>query len=226
MGALGTTLILTLPCYTMPERKLTPEQVLDIRRLLASGLKSTTIGKLLHVNEGVVLYIAKGQTYQDIQLDDNLYGWHVVEHEKIPRNYISTNSNHDSYCGFKLSSYALRRYGKKYLNAFIDSIAFCEHGDLCEECCFNYTGPESYQDRCQHNHFWLPTSLCGPPPLREPVHIAYEMTCNMRWQEDECIIRICKNLRCANIHHIEIAAGRLNANTRQSGKRKKTQSND
>src|SRR5216683_3629894 len=44
------------------------------------------------------------------------------------------------YCGYPISQYVLRRYGEPFLHSVLAQVQYCEHGDWCEECCFQYQG--------------------------------------------------------------------------------------
>jgi hypothetical protein len=182
--------------------KLSPRDVLDVRALLASGQSYEKISRLFNVNMGTISPIVHGKSYAHIQTEEDLYKWHVEGGEQ--RKFACPPAIHkiyDSYCGFKLTSYGLRRYGRKNISVILDTIKICEHGDLCEECCFIYSGPEKADE---YNFITLPIKLIKHGGITLDTFIS-NITFNYYFGDAEMV---CQNRYCANAAHLTYAKKR------------------
>lgn len=195
--------------------KLTPRQVLDVRAMLASGQYSKVyISRLLNVTDMSINAIARGKAYGYLQTEEDLYTWHVQENQH--RNfahepYIYTI--YDAYCGFKLCSYGLRKYGRKTISTLISTIKICEHGILCEDCCFIYQGPEKANDENSRTRrfVFLPDKIVKHDNVTLMVFIT-EITIGYVPVDTKMT---CKNYHCANMAHVTFTKKLKYGRTRQ-----------
>ena len=206
----------------MPQpRKLTGQQVLDIRALIAAGENNYAISRQFRVHHESIWQIRTGRAYASIQTEADFTEWGIDEGLERSTVHLPLIHNiHDAYCGFKLSSYGLRKYGRKVISAIIDFIKICEHGNLCEDCCFLYKGPRKYYQfkKDYDNHLvWLPVAVTGFP-LKTIEIFMFE--CVMGYTEEKVQFS-CRNYYCTNPHHMTIFKGGRHGRTGQ-----KAQSDD
>ena len=192
----------------MPQKgKLAPQQVLDVRALIKEGsFNKETIAKMMGVGPLVIYRIASGKFYSHIQTEEDLYKYHVtaIGTEKLEFRLPVRHKMHDTYCGFKISSLALRKYGRKNISALVDMVKICEHGELCEECCFIYSGP-SYKftksDDPYYNRFrLLPNTVAAGYPLLLTVFFLEVAIGDFMGHTKMS----CDNVYCVNINHITL----------------------
>jgi len=191
-------------------QKLTAPQVLEIKALLKQGVPRFRLGPLLGVTHQTLEAIDCGKSFSYLNSEEDLYRWHVVTtKQNVKVAYPpAIVAHHDTYGDFTFSSYALRQYGKRFIELIIDSIEYCEHGATCEECCFTYTGAE-YEHKKQQwfreDILVLPLLVTGPYWYRSLMGFLADVVFG---RIDDCDVdQECHNKRCANIYHAQFVAG-------------------
>lgn len=123
----------------------------------------------------------------------------------MPRNekyFLLPKKLHTSYCGIPISNYGLEVFGRENISIIIDHVKFCEHGQECTECCFNYVGPIQNNKLGQTSHI---ESMCFLPQrltryvIKRPLKFLYESTIGYA---KHIFLHSCKNYRCVNFAHV------------------------
>lgn len=183
--------------------KLSPYEVLEVRALLAQGLSSIAIGRQYNIASSKIRDIRLGNTYKHIHTEADLHKFTAnvgvrKETWRVPFIY----KPYESLCGFKFTSYALRKYGKKAISLLVDYIEFCEHGEMCEDCCFIYKGPglRCCKEGKAFDVIILPDSLTGNGMIDLGVMVTEIVFGENPWST----VMNCHNLRCTNIYHMHL----------------------
>ena len=106
-----------------------------------------------------------------------------------------------NYCGFPITTYAIREYGIPLLQEKFSHVQYCEHGDRCEKCCFQYTGKVYVAKRTRVPYMpFFPNehSLIGPSGFF--YRVAFGKSSFRTNTKTSC-----STLACCNLWHIFVS---------------------
>lgn len=198
--------------------KFTPEQMVDIRALFQQGYSLSDVTRMYNAPASTLCNIRKGVYIAHVQTEEDLYKWHVNGGKKRDAVVLPhlVKQLRESYCGFKLSSYGLRKYGRKNITIFIDAVKICEHGELCEDCCFEFTGPMNRYRTYKTNlsQYEMVTEIVGINQHMTPM--AFICECTIAFRKNHYVLTpSCRNYRCTNVSHAIFHEVKFYANTRK-----------